>query len=225
MIKRDIEDQLLQAAKEFAAVAIVGPSQSGKTTLAQTAFPNHCYVSLEDFDMRELANTDPRRFLEDYPSESGIILDEIQYAPEILSYIKTAIDRENKKGFFIMTSSQDFLSNESITQTLAGRIAILTLFPLSIHELEQSGKLPKSIEEVIVQGFYPRVYAEEISTERLYKNYIRGYVERDVRQIKNIADLNLFQKFLALCAGRTGQLLKLDSLANDCGIDAKTVRA
>ncbi len=225
MIVRDITDQLIQAAKEFAAVALVGPRQSGKTTLAQYIFPSHRYVSLEDFDTRALAKADPRRFLQDYASESGVILDEIQHVPELLSYIQTIIDRENKKGYFIITGSQNLLVNEAITQTLAGRIAILTLLPLSIHELQKSNKLSESIEGAVVKGFYPRVYAEEISFTRLYTNYIRGYIERDVREIKNISDLNLFQKFVALCAGRTGQILNLTSLANDCGIDHKTARA
>jgi predicted AAA+ superfamily ATPase len=225
MIVRDIISQLIQAAKEFAAVALVGPRQSGKTTLAQHIFPNHAYVSLEDFDMRELANTDPRRFLQDYANEFGIILDEIQHAPKLLSYIQTIIDREKKKGYFIITGSQNLNVNEAITQTLAGRIATLTLLPLSIHELQQSNLLSSSIEEVVVKGFYPKIYAEEVSVLRLYKNYVHNYIERDVREIKQISDLNLFQKFVALCAGRTGQILNLSSLANDCGIDHKTARA
>lgn len=175
--------------------------------------------------MRERAQSDPRGFLHDYANEFGIIIDEIQHVPELLSYMQTIIDREKKKGYFIITGSQNLLVNEAITQTLAGRLAILTLFPLSIHELQKSNLLTTSIEEVVVKGFYPRVYAEEISFSRLYTNYIHGYVERDVREIKNIADLNLFQKFVSLCAGRTGQILNLSSLANDCGIDHKTARA
>ncbi|MFA6262903.1 MAG: ATP-binding protein [Candidatus Babeliales bacterium] len=225
MIFRDITPHLREAARQFSAVAIVGPRQSGKTTLAQTVFPSHTYVSLEDFDKREQAIADPRRFLHDFSSDHGIIIDEIQHAPKLLSYMQTIIDREKKKGFFIVTGSQNFLVNEAITQTLAGRIAFLTLFPLSINELRTGSLLPKRIEEIVFRGMYPRLYSEDVAPVKLYENYIHGYVERDVRQIKNVLDLNLFQKFLQLCAGRIGQILNLSSLGNDCGIDQKTARA
>jgi len=225
MISRYIINQLTQAAREFAAVAIVGPRQSGKTTLVQFVFPNHRYVSLEDFDMRVYAQADPRGFLHEYSGEAGIILDEIQHAPQLLSYIQTIIDREKKMGYFIVTGSQNLLVNEAITQTLAGRLATLTLFPLSTHELQQNNLLTPTIEEIIVKGCYPRIYADDVSFVRWYANYIRGYIERDVRELKSISDLHLFQTFLALCAGRTGQILNLVSLANDCGIDHKTARA
>ena len=223
MIHREITSQLKKAAKYFSAVAIVGPRQSGKTTLAKFVFPKHEYVSLEDLDKRELANQDPRKFLQNYRSEHGIILDEIQHAPDLLSYIQTIIDREQKKGFFIITGSQNLLVNQAITQTLAGRLAILTLLPLSISELSEANLLPNNIEEAIFKGSYPKIYSENVPPEMLYKNYLQGYVERDVRQLKNILDLNLFQKFLQLCAGRVGQVLNISSLGNDCGIDHKTV--
>lgn len=225
MIRRDLEKPLREAARQFSAVAIVGPRQSGKTTLTQKVFNKHTYVSLEDLDKRELARADPRAFLHDNASKTGIIIDEIQHVPELLSYMQTIIDREKKKGFFIVTGSQNLLINEAIRQTLAGRIAILTLFPLSVHELEHASLLPSRIEEVVFKGTYPRLYSEEISPVKLHENYIKGYIERDVRQIKNILDLNLFQKFLQLCAGRIGQILNLNSLGADCGIDHKTVRA
>jgi len=225
MIRRDLEHPLLEAAEQFSAVAVVGPRQSGKTTLVQQVFKKHNYISLEDLDKRALAKADPRAFLQDNASASGIIIDEIQHVPELLSYMQTIIDREKKKGFFIVTGSQNFLMNEAISQTLAGRIAILTLYPLSIHELEHAALLPSKIEDVVFTGCYPRLYAEKISPVKLHENYIRGYIERDVRQIKNILDLSLFQKFLQLCAGRTGQILNLNSLSADCGIDHKTARA
>ncbi len=224
-IKRKLTEQVISAATQFPVVAIVGPRQSGKTTLAQAIFREHRYVSLEDFDVRELATTDPRGFLNDYPSQTGIILDEIQHVPKLLSYIQTIVDREKKKGFFILTGSQNFLVNEAITQTLAGRIAIFTLLPLSLAELEQASFLPNSIESLIFAGSFPQMYAEKIQASRLYGNYIHTYVERDVRQIKNVQDLNLFQTFLRLCAGRIGQIVNLSSLGNDCGIDHSTVQS
>lgn len=225
MIARDLTESLIETAKQFAAIAIVGPRQSGKTTLVQKVFNNHRYISLEDLDIRALAKADPRAFLGNYATESGIIIDEIQHVPELLSYIQTMIDKENKKGFFVVTGSQNLLINEAIRQTLAGRLAILTLYPLSIHELEHASLLPLKMEDVVFQGFYPRIYAEPISAVKLHENYIRQYVERDVRQIKNVLDLNLFQRFLQLCAGRIGQILNLNSLSNDCGVDHKTARS
>lgn len=225
MIKRDLQKPLTEAAKQFSAVAVVGPRQSGKTTLVQKVFKDHRYISLEDLDKRSLARADPRAFLHDNATDAGIIIDEIQHVPELLSYMQTIIDREKKKGFFIVTGSQNLLINEAITQTLAGRIAILTLFPLSISELNHASLLPSKPEEVVFQGTYPRLYSENISPITLNANYIRGYVERDVRQLKNILDLNLFQKFLQLCAGRIGQILNLNSLSTDCGVDHKTARS
>ncbi len=225
MIHRDLTQYLIEAAREFSAVAVVGPRQSGKTTLVQEVFQQLNYVSLEDLDKRAFAQADPRAFLKNHATDAGIIIDEIQHVPELLSYMQTSIDREEKKGFFIVTGSQNLLINEAIQQTLAGRLAIVTLYPLSIHELASVGLLPEAIDDVVFQGMYPRVYAEKVSPVKLHENYIKGYVERDVRQVKNIFDLGLFQKFLQLCAGRTGQILNLNSLGVDCGIDHKTARA
>jgi len=225
IIKRQLTETIIKVATQFPVVAIVGPRQSGKTTLAQQHFPNHKYISLEDFDTRAIAETDPRRFLNDYPTAQGLILDEIQHAPQLLSYIQTIVDREKKNGFFVITGSQNFLVDESVTQTLAGRIAILTLFPLSISELEEAKLLPEKIEDVIYKGSYPRAYTDSTSIEFLYANYIRTYVERDVRQIKNVESLETFQRFMRLCAGRIGQVQNLSALGNDCGIDHKTAKA
>lgn len=225
MIPRDITKELIVSAKMFPAIAVLGPRQSGKTTLVQNVFPKHNYVSLEDLDTRLLAKEDPRKFLKDKTNEFGIILDEIQHAPELLSYIQTIIDAQKKKGYFIITGSQNILVNQAVTQTLAGRIAILTLFPLSINELENAKLLPGSIEDSIFKGSYPMIYSENMSAIKLYSNYIRSYIERDVRELKNIFDLSLFQKFLQLCAGRVGQVLNYSSLANDCGIDQKTAQS
>ncbi len=224
-LERDLMQSVLAAAREYQVIGIMGPLHSGKTTLAQGAFPDHRYVSLEDYDIRLFARTDPRGFLNQYPSTAGLILDEIQHVPELLSYIQTIVDREKKNGFFVVTGSQNFLVDEAITQTLAGRMAIFTLLPLSIHELRVASALPKSLEQLIFKGMYPKAHAEDVLTPRLYGNYIRAYVERDVRQIKNIADLSMFQKFMRLCAGRVGQLLNVTSLGNDCGINQGTVKA
>lgn len=224
VIHRELSEALRVAASFFRAVAVLGPRQSGKTTLVQTIFPNHRYVSLEDLDMRERAINDPRLFLAEYPSEQGIILDEIQHAPDLLSYIQTIVDREKRNGFFIITGSQNFLVNEAVSQTLAGRLALLTLYPLSTHELENAKILPDTIEEAVFNGGYPSIYAEGAPVGITYANYIRTYIERDVRQIRNIVDLNAFQRFLQLCAGRIGRLLNIQELSSDAGIDTKTAR-
>lgn len=225
IIRRALLKNIKEAAREYPVIAIVGPRQSGKTTLAQMAFPEHTYISLEDHDMRTLAQTDPRQFLHDYPSKTGMILDEIQHAPALLSYMQTIVDKEKKRGFYIVTGSQNFLVDEAITQTLAGRMAVTTLLPLSISELAQEQLLPERIETLVYKGSYPAAHVADVSVERLYTNYIRLYVERDVRQIKNVADLATFQKFMRLCAGRIGQIINLTSLGNDCGINHSTVKA
>ncbi len=225
MIKRDLEPKLRQMAQQFPVVAVLGPRQSGKTTLSQETFPNYKYVSLEDFDARELANSDPRAFLAQHNNDYGVILDEIQHAPRLLSYIQTEVDRSKKHGFFVIISSQNFLLNEAITQTLAGRVAILTLLPLALSELKRADLLPSDSNSMIFQGSYPRLYAKNLDPADWYPNYINTYIERDVRQIKNVSDLSTFQLFMKLCAGRIGQLLNVSSLANDCGISVTTANS
>ncbi|MGC2310253.1 MAG: ATP-binding protein [Candidatus Babeliaceae bacterium] len=224
-IQRILTQKIVEASSEFPVIAVMGPRQSGKTTLVQMVFANHKYVSLEDYDIREFAQDDPRKFLAEYPTESGLILDEIQHAPELLSYIQTIVDREKKNGYFIVTGSQNFLVDQAITQTLAGRMAVFTLLPLSLSELANASLLPAKIETLVYKGSYPKVHAQQTSVERLYTNYMRLYVERDVRQIKNVSDLSSFQKFMRLCAGRIGQILNATSLGNDCGINQSTVKA
>ncbi len=225
MIKRDIAGYLRRAASQFKVVAVLGPRQSGKTTLVTTIFDKHSYVSFEDHDVRLYAQQDPRAFLQQYQNHHGLILDEVQHVPELLSYIQTIVDREKKNGFFVITGSQNILVNQAVSQTLAGRVALLTLLPLSLHELQEAQVLPDMIEEAVFRGSYPSVYADHTSPEQTYSYYIRSYIERDVRDIKNITNLSLFQRFLQLCAGRTGQLLNLSSLGNDLGVDHKTVRS
>jgi len=223
MIYRELTSVLKESAKSFPVVAILGPRQSGKTTLARYVFKNYNYVSLEELDAREFARTNPHEFLSTHV-QNGVILDEIQRAPDLLSYIQTYVDKNKKKGQFILTGSQNFLLNEMISQTLAGRIAIETLLPLSITELEQAKKLKSTISQTIISGFYPSIFDPNVSPTKWYSNYLRTYIERDVRLIKNVTDLSAFQRFIKLCAGRIGQILNLSSLANDCGISPNTVK-
>jgi len=223
MIKRIISAKLKKLSLKFPVVSVVGPRQSGKTTLVKNVFPETDYVSLEDPDTREFALKDPRGFLATY--SKSVIIDEAQRAPELFSYIQTAVDRRNKPGQFILTGSQNLLLHSHVSQTLAGRVAILKLLPFSIEELKNSRYEQKQSEEYLIKGFYPRLYDKRIKPADWYPNYIQTYVERDIRLIKNISDLAAFQKFVKMCAGRIGQILNLSSLGNDCGISHNTARA
>ena len=224
MIKRTMQTNIKALAKQFPVIAILGPRQSGKTTLAQSLFKTYKYISFEELDNRENAISDPRKFLEDIQDAKGVILDEIQHAPPLLSYIQTHVDKHKKPGFFILSGSQNFLLHESITQSLAGRVAIFTLLPLSIGELTSEKILPKKVETLIFKGSYPSIHSKKIHPQDWYPHYMRTYIERDVRQIKNITSLSTFQRFIKLCAGRIGQLLNITSLGNDCGISSNTVK-
>ncbi len=224
-IKRKIAPKLKLLSTQFPAIGILGPRQSGKTTLARALFPQHKYINLEELDNRRFAAEDPRRFLKELEGEAGVVLDEIQRAPDLLSYIQGHIDEWQKPGFFILTGSENILLNQHISQTLAGRIALATLLPLSLEELQDASLLPEELEEMLFRGFYPSLYKQAMDPAEWIKGYIQTYIERDVRNIKQIADLSLFQKFLKLCAGRIGQLLDLTSIGNDCGITAHTVRS
>lgn len=223
MINRKATERLLHLSKTFRSVAVVGPRQSGKTTLCRTVFPGKPYVSLENPDVLEFATTDPRGFLSQYNNENGAILDEIQKAPHLFSYLQQILDEAKKKGLFIMTGSNNFLLQENISQTLSGRIAYLQLLPLSLEELKPSNFLKNDYASHMISGGYPEVISEGINPTDWFPNYISTYIERDVRQLKNITNLSLFTKLLRMCAGRTGQILNMSSLANDCGIDQKTV--
>ncbi|KKP22567.1 MAG: hypothetical protein SZ59_C0005G0032 [candidate division TM6 bacterium GW2011_GWF2_28_16] len=225
MLKRDLEKEIKLSAKMFPVIAILGPRQSGKTTLAQYCFKKYNYVSLEDLDQRKFAHEDPRLFLEKKINKYGIILDEIQFAPDLLSYIKTYVDKSKKQGEIIITGSQNFLLNESISQSLAGRVAIMTLLPLSIKEFKRNKILPKNVESILISGSYPKIADKKVTAEKWYPSYVKTYIERDVRSLKNIGDVTTFQHFLKLCAGRVGQVLNLSSLSNDCGIDVKTAKS
>lgn len=188
---------------------------------SQQIFKDRDYVSLEDPDTRDYANTDPRGFLSQYPQ--GAIFDEVQQCPDLFSYIQTIVDKEKKNGFFILTGSQHFLLMSSITQSLAGRTAILNLLPLSLEELHQHG-IEHSLEEHIFRGFYPRLHQEDISPLDLYPNYLETYIQRDIRTLKNVSDLHIFHRFIKLLAGRTGQLINHTSLGNDVGVSHTTIK-
>ncbi len=222
LLTRTAEKELRTLAGQFKAVAVVGPRQSGKTTLVRMAFPDKAYVSLENPDTRRFAIEDPRGFIAGYPD--GAILDEIQRTPDIFSYLQQVLDENKGKGRFIITGSNNFLLQENISQSLAGRVGYLYLLPLSINELP---KHKLSVNEQIHKGFYPAMYEQEGQTEvgKYYLNYIRTYIEWDVRLIRNVTDLYAFERFLRLCAGRTGQLLNMNSLAVETGVDNKTIGA
>lgn len=222
LLTRTAEKELRTLAGQFKAVAVVGPRQSGKTTLVRMAFPDKAYVSLENPDTRRFAIEDPRGFIAGYPD--GAILDEIQRTPDIFSYLQQVLDENKGNGRFIITGSNNFLLQENISQSLAGRVGYLYLLPLSINELP---KHKLSVNEQIHKGFYPAMYEQEGQTEvgKYYLNYIRTYIERDVRLIRNVTDLYTFEHFLRLCAGRTGQLLNMNSLAVETGVDNKTIGA
>lgn len=215
---------ILEHYTKFPVVAILGPRQSGKTTLAQHFFKKHIFLNLEDLELRTIANQDPKSFLRRYENEHGLILDEFQNCPELLSYIQVESDAKKRPGYFVLTGSQNFLVNEAITQSLAGRVGILTLLPLSIQELGASSLLHQNHpEETIFKGGYPNLYSSKFEPSQIYPSYIHTYLERDVRQLININSLYSFQKFLKLCAARVGQLINFSDLAINCGISVPTV--
>jgi uncharacterized protein len=218
MITREAETELRILAEQFKAVAVLGPRQSGKTTLVRKVFESKPYVSLENPDMRLFAMDDPKGFISNYPD--GAVLDEIQRVPELFSYLQQILDDQTANGFFILTGSNNFLLQESISQSLAGRVAYLFLLPLTISEI---GDRESNINSVLFSGCYPALYNNTTDPARFYANYIRTYVERDVRLIRNITDLYAFEKFLRLCSGQIGQLLNMSSLASEVGVDLKTI--
>ncbi len=221
MIKRDISQELIESAKEYPVVTVFGPRQSGKTTLVQMVFPDKPYFSLENPDIRLAAEEDPRGFLNDVPA--GAVLDEIQRLPVLLSYIQGIVDQKKHNGMFILTGSHQPDVHQAVSQTLAGRTALLTLLPFSLSEL-RNYKSQWDAYEIIVKGSYPRLHEEGLTPGRFYNGYIQTYVERDVRTLINIKDLELFQRFLVLLAGRVGQVLNYTSLGNDIGVSGTTVK-
>ncbi len=220
-LPRTLEPVLRDAAAHYPVVTVTGPRQSGKTTLCRRVFPEKAYVSLENMDTRIFAREDPRGFLAGLPD--GAILDEIQQTPELPSYIQTLVDEKGQNGLFVLTGSQQFEVATTISQSLAGRTAVLKLLPFSIEELGQYHE-DRSLDQLMLMGFYPRIWKEDLSPSQALANYLETYVERDIRQLVAVRNLSLFQRFVILCAGRVGQLLNLSNLAADCGISHQTAR-
>ncbi len=210
-------------ATKMPVISITGPRQSGKTTLAKMCFPQYDYVNLENPDTLEEAKSDPRLFLTRF--KSGLIIDEVQLFPELFSYIQTITDERDTTGEFILTGSQNFLLSEKISQSLAGRVFITYLLPFSISEMQVGGLAIDDYADAIFKGFYPRIYNRDIEPTLFYPSYIQTYAERDLRQIVNVQNLFLFQKFMRLAAGRIGQLLNYTAIATEMGIDLKTVKS
>ena len=222
-ILRKIHPQVKELATYYPVVVITGPRQSGKTTLSQQVFPHKTYVSLEPLDTRSYAIEDPRGFLDEY--RQGAILDEVQYAPALLSYIQDFVDKHPEPGRFILTGSQNFMLSQSISQSLAGRAGILTLLPPDLDELQQFTNAPNDLLTTLLQGSYPRIYDREIPAQRWLADYVTTYIQRDVRQITQVANLNTFTDFLKLCAGNTAQEVNLSRLGNDTGVSHNTAKA
>lgn len=223
MIERNLAPMLRKAARRFPAVTLTGPRQSGKSTLCRMAFPSHAYANLEAPDVRAFAQGDPRGFLRQF--NRGAILDEIQRVPQLASYLQVLIDENPKRGRWILTGSQSLSMIESVSQSLAGRTALLQLLPLARDESRRFKRHPKTLDDALFFGGFPRILNERLSPGEWLGAYVRTYVERDVRLVSNIGDLAAFQRFLQLCASRTAQLLNLSSLALDAAISQPTAKA
>ncbi len=242
MIRRHLQSVLESSARLFPVVTLTGARQSGKTTLAKATFTNAHYISLEDPAHRSLALGDAKGFLRQFGTDQ-VILDEVQRIPDLFSYIQGIVDQNDLPGQYILTGSQNFLLLEKISQSLAGRCAIHHLLPFSRSELlggkptdpEKIADLPikpkklkkktaNELFDTIWTGAYPRIHDKHIPPQQWLANYVQTYIERDVRSIVNVSDLETFTRFVRLCAGRTGQILNLQSLGNDCGIDSKTAK-
>lgn len=223
IIERQLSDIIKSELSKYPIVALTGPRQSGKTTLIKHLFTDYTYISLENPDLRHFAEEDPNEFLMEF--NSRVIIDEAQRVPHIFSYLQTHVDEQNAMGQYILSGSQNFHLLESITQSLAGRVSILKLFPFDIIELERSGNLSSDWLTLLLKGFYPAIYQRHIDSSGYYANYIQTYVNRDISKLINVHNNKLFRNFVALCAARTGQLLNLNNLANECGIAFSTAKS
>lgn len=223
MIERTMREKMQYLSTKYPFVLVTGPRQSGKSTLVRHTFPEYAYVSLEESDNRSYAEEDPRGFISEYPDKT--IIDEVPRVPKLLSYLQTHTDLAGKNGMYILTGSQNFQLLSYVDQSLAGRVAVLTLLPFSHVEMRGGGILPQSIDEEIFNGCYPRLYDNDLSANDYYPSYIDTYVDRDVRTVKDIGHLSGFVKLIKLCAGRIGQLLNMSSLATECGVSIPTINS
>lgn len=221
MFKRAIEPALRQQASQYPVVTMTGPRQSGKTTLTKQHFHHRPYYNLENPDTKQLILSDPRRFIDQIDLHTGVIIDEIQHAPALLSYIQTRVDADRVPGSFILTGSHQLQLNAAITQSLAGRTSLLELLPLSIKEIGTHSTY--TVDDYLLNGFYPAIYQHHLDPTLHARNYIKTYVERDVRQLINLRDLNTFQRFLKLCAARISSTLNKENLANETGVSQTTI--
>ncbi len=223
VVERTIKAKLTQLLTAFPVVTVTGCRQCGKSTLLRHLLPGYTYISLEDLDVRQMAEEDPRHFISVY--SKNVIIDEIQRVPGLLSYIQTHVDSINEAGMYVLTGSHNLLLMESISQSLAGRTGLLTLAPFCVEELRKTALLPKTTNEMLYYGSFPRIYDKHIEPSDFYPSYIQTYIERDVRTLRNITDYSAFTRFLKLCAGRCSQILNVSSLAEDAGITRKTAEA
>ena len=223
IIQREITESIKKLTTKYPVIALTGPRQSGKTTLLKQMFPEYEYLSLENPDVREFAETDTKGFLKRY--SKYVIFDEAQRVPALFSYIQGIVDESGIMGQFILSGSQNFHLMQNISQSLAGRVALFRLFPFDFQELRSANLMSENYTDNLVKGFYPAIYDRNIPAKTFYSNYIQTYIQRDVSDLIAIKDLRLFQNFLALCATRAGQLLNLNALANGCGISQPTAKA
>ena len=223
LIPRLLQKHLIRLAKQYPIVTITGPRQSGKTTISRKTFPNKPYISMENLSVRRSAQNDPVGFLSQFPN--GAVLDEIQRTPDLFSYLQTIVDTQKKDGMFILTGSCQFELLSAITQSLAGRTAITRLLPFSFPEIYPDNKKIPSLSSILFKGFYPRIFNKKLNPTEALSFYTTTYIERDVRSLLKVKDLSQFELFLKLCAGRTGQILNLSNLANDCGINHNTAKS
>ncbi|MEJ2664189.1 MAG: ATP-binding protein, partial [Spirochaetia bacterium] len=222
-INRRIGPEIIELSRQFPVITITGPRQSGKTTLAQMLFPDTAYANLEDMQQRDFALNDPKGFLEQFPN--GAVIDEIQRAPDLCSYIQVTVDQKKKNGLFILTGSHQFEMISKISQSLAGRTAIIRLLPFDLKEAYPSINQNSKLLDILYTGFYPRIFSDNINPSKFYSFYVSTYIERDLRQIINIKDLSRFETFIRLCAGRIGQIINYTSISNECGVDQNTIKS